>query len=196
MLRPEIGRKTGHADLDSDHHRSRDVEGDDFFVRFWGVRGSIACSGPETVRYGGNTSCLEVRCGPHLLLFDCGTGARYLAKHLAQEAPLDTHLFLTHTHFDHICGMPFFGPLFDKRNRFQVWAGHLGAGMTIKHALSELMMAPLFPVPLDIFAASISFHDFAAGETLEPRPGVRLRTAPLNHPNGAPGSRIALISRG
>jgi len=162
----------------------------DFFVRFWGVRGSIACSGPETIRYGGNTSSLEVRCGPHLLLFDCGTGARYLAKQLLQEAPLDTHLFLTHTHFDHICGMPFFGPLFDKRNRFRVHAGHLGAGMTIKHALSELMMAPLFPVPLDIFAATVTFHDFDAGENLEPYPGVRLRTVPLNHPNGATGYRI------
>ncbi|HYM33439.1 MAG TPA: MBL fold metallo-hydrolase [Candidatus Cybelea sp.] len=162
----------------------------DFSVRFWGVRGSVACPSGETMRYGGNTSALEIRCGKHLLLFDCGTGARYLGRELCKQAPLDADLFLTHTHFDHICGMPFFVPLFDKRNRFRVFAGHLGPNMTIKYALSELMMAPLFPVPLEIFAASISFQDFRAGDTLHPRPGVTLRTIPLNHPNGATGYRI------
>lgn len=163
---------------------------DEFYVRFWGVRGSIACSGPDTIRYGGNTSSVEVRCGPHLLLFDCGTGARYLGKMLGEAAPLDADLYLTHTHFDHICGLPFFGPLFDCRNRFRIHAGHLQPPMTVKGALTELMMAPLFPVPLGIFAAEISFHDFRAGEILQPHPGVTLRTARLNHPNGATGYRV------
>lgn len=162
----------------------------DFSVRFWGVRGSIACSSPSTIVYGGNTSSLEIRCGKRVLLFDCGTGARYLGRELCKDAPLDIDLFLTHTHFDHVCGLPFFVPFFDKRNKFRIHAGHLQPPLTIKHALTELMMAPLFPVPLGIFAADICFDDFHAGATLHPYPDVTIRTAPLNHPNGATGYRI------
>lgn len=96
----------------------------DFFVRFWGVRGSIACPGPDTVRYGGNTSCIEIRCGGRLLVFDAGTGLRGLGNVLAKDAPAEIELFLTHTHFDHICGLPFFGPLYREGNRIRRAAGH------------------------------------------------------------------------
>ncbi len=164
---------------------------DDFYVKFWGVRGSIACSGPETARYGGNTSSLEVRCGDHRLLFDAGTGIRYLGNELARQGPVDTDLFLTHTHFDHICGIPFFVPMFIPANTIRIWAGHLGsAGLTIKQVLQDMMITPLFPVPPEIFAANVSYNDFAAGETLTPRPGVTLRTAKLHHPDQATGYRI------
>jgi len=164
--------------------------GGDFQVRFWGVRGSIATPGPATARYGGNTSSIEVRCGKRLILLDAGTGMRYLGNILVAEAPLDTDIFFTHTHFDHVCGLPFFKPFFQPQNSFRLWAGHLGAGMTLHRVLREFMMAPLFPVPLGIFAADISFDDFHAGDTLRPHPGITIRTAPLNHPNGATGYRI------
>ena len=163
---------------------------DDFFVRFWGVRGSIACSDSGTGRYGGNTSCLEIRCGGQLFIFDAGTGFRYLGNAILDEAPLDADLFLTHTHFDHVVGLPFFRPAFNPKNAFHIWAGHLLPDHTVQYVLRQMMIAPLFPVPVDIFMAKVSFHDFHAGETLEPRPGVRLRTAPLHHPNGATGYRI------
>lgn len=163
---------------------------DAFFVRFWGVRGSIACSGRDTIEYGGNTASIEVRCGAHRLLFDCGTGARYLGNVLAAEGAQDIDLLLSHTHFDHVCGLPFFMPLFDARNRVRLFAGHLEPPWTLKKALTEMMMAPLFPVPLGIFAAKIEFVDFRAGDTLTPRPGITVRTAPLNHPNGATGYRV------
>lgn len=162
----------------------------DFSVRFWGVRGSIACSGPETARYGGNTSSLEVRCGDRLLLFDAGSGIRYLGNRLATEAPLDADLFLTHTHFDHVCGLPFFKPLFQPQNRFRVWAGHLGGRMTLKGVLCGFMMSPLFPVPPEVFRADMAYLDFKAGEALAAQGGVALRTAPLNHPDGATGYRV------
>ena len=163
--------------------------GTDFSVRFWGVRGSIACSGPQTARYGGNTSSLEVRCGGRRLLFDAGSGIRYLGNHLVAEAPLDADLFFTHTHFDHVCGLPFFKPLFQPQNRFRIWAGHLGGRMTLRNVLCEFMMSPLFPVPPEVFRAETAYNDFAAGDTLQAGPAV-LRTAALNHPDGATGYRI------
>jgi phosphoribosyl 1,2-cyclic phosphodiesterase len=163
---------------------------DAFFARFWGVRGSIACSGRDTIRYGGNTSSVEIGCGKTRLLFDCGTGIRYLGNALMDEDALDLDVFLSHTHFDHICGLPFFMPLYDAKNRVRLFAGHLDPPWTLKKALTEMMTAPLFPVPLDIFEAKIEFVDFRAGETLRPRPGIAIRTAPLNHPNGATGYRV------
>jgi phosphoribosyl 1,2-cyclic phosphodiesterase len=161
-----------------------------FSVRFWGVRGSIACSGPRTVRYGGNTSSLEVRCGDRVLLFDAGTGFRYLGHALAKAGPLDADLFLTHTHFDHVAGLPFFKPFFQPENRFRLWAGHLGEGMTLRRVLGEFMMSPLFPVPPQVFRARMEYREFKAGETLTPAPGIAVRTSALNHPDGATGYRI------
>lgn len=167
-----------------------------FSVTFWGVRGSIACPEPEMQRYGGNTSCLEVRCGEALLIFDAGTGLRPLGRKLAKEGRLDADLFLTHTHFDHVSGLPFFGPAFLPTNRFRFWAGHLGAqGLELCDVLCQMMMPPLFPVPIEIFKADIAYKDFVAGETLAPKPGVTLKTAALNHPNGATGYRIEFAGK-
>jgi phosphoribosyl 1,2-cyclic phosphodiesterase len=165
-----------------------------FTVRFWGVRGSIACSGPRTVRYGGNTSSLEVRCGDQLLLFDAGTGIRYLGKTL-NNARIDGDIYFTHTHFDHVCGLPFFRPLFEPQNHFRLWAGHLRGALTLKRVLAEFMMSPLFPVPPEVFKATLEYRDFNAGETLNPGPGINVRTAPLNHPDGSTGYRVEFDGR-
>jgi phosphoribosyl 1,2-cyclic phosphodiesterase len=170
-----------------------------FSVKFWGVRGSIACSGPRTARYGGNTSSIEVRCGERVLLFDAGTGFRYLGHALANEGPashpLDADLFLTHTHFDHVAGLPFFKPFFQPENRFRLWAGHLGERMTLRRVLGEFMMSPLFPVPPQVFRARMEYREFRAGETLKPAPDVAVRTTALNHPDGATGYRVDYAGR-
>ena len=160
-----------------------------FSVKFWGVRGSIACSGPRTARYGGNTSSIEVRCDERMLLFDAGTGLRYLGNALGART-IDADLFLTHTHFDHVCGLPFFRPFFQPHNRFRLWAGHLGEGMTLRRVLGEFMMSPLFPVPPQVFRARMEYREFKAGETLNPAAGITLRTTALNHPDGATGYRV------
>ena len=162
----------------------------DFFARIWGVRGSIACPGPDTTVYGGNTPCVEVRCGEHLLIFDAGTGLRALGQSIANSGITDADLFLSHTHMDHIAGFPFFTYAFKPGNTLRVWSGHLEAGLTTEGVLRQFMTAPLFPVPVDIFAAKVIYHDFRAGVTMEPKPGVILRTAPLNHPQNATGYRI------
>ena len=164
---------------------------EDFFVRFRGVRGTVACPGSDYARYGGNTSCLEVRCGGHLFILDAGTGIRALGAELDAAGPVDTDILLTHTHIDHIAGMPFFAPLFKPGNRLRIHAGHLAdGGIRLRDVFARLIEAPIFPVPLEAVGAEISFEEFRAGDSLRLREGVAIRTAPLNHPNGATGYRI------
>jgi len=162
-------------------------------VRFWGVRGSVACPGERCARYGGNTSCVEVRVGDRLFVFDAGTGLRDLGLSLG-DGPIDADLFLTHTHMDHIAGIPFFQPFFGPQNRFRLWSGHLDSD-NIHGVVRSFMAAPLFPVPPDIFNATLEWNDFHAGATLHPREGIVVRTAPLNHPNGATGYRLEAEGR-
>jgi phosphoribosyl 1,2-cyclic phosphodiesterase len=172
------------------------VTTDRLSVTFWGVRGSIACPGPATAGYGGNTACLEIRAADKLLIFDAGTGLKPFGTALAKAGSgLDVDWFFTHTHFDHIQGIPFFSPLYDRRNRFRLRAGHLMPEMNLKQVLSEMMSAPLFPIPIGIFAAEIEFADFRAGETHDLGGGVAVKTAPLNHPNRATGYRVEVAGK-
>jgi len=124
-----------------------------------------------------------------MLIFDAGTGLRYLGNELAKHGPVNTYIFLTHTHFDHICGMPYFGPLVIPANKIRIWAGHLGpAKLTIRQVLEDMMITPLFSVPPKIFGSDVSYNDFSAGETLTPGPGITLLTTELNHPDNASNS--------
>jgi len=165
-------------------------------VRFWGVRGSIACPGPETARYGGQTSCVEVRCGNRILIFDGGTGVRLLGDALMQQ-PDATQLdiFLSHFHIDHVNGLPFFAPLYSKDHSVRIWAGNLKPALGVEEAMRKLMGFPLFPIEVDAFQAKVEFRDFRSGDTLHPHSDVTLRTARLNHPGGACGYRIEFAGR-
>lgn len=162
----------------------------EFWIRFWGVRGSIPCPGPETKIYGGNTACIEVRCGEHLFILDGGSGMRTLGQQLMNAEMFNADIFYTHTHLDHVIGFPFFVPFFNPKNKFRLWAGHLLPSYTLRGVLEMMLTAPLFPVPLDIVQAELTFKDFPAGQTLEPRAGVIVRTCRLNHPNNATGYRF------
>lgn len=160
-------------------------------VQFWGVRGSIACPGPDYAKYGGNTSCVEIRCGETLIILDAGTGLRLLGKKLVKSSgPLTGHVLLSHTHYDHLEGLPFFEPFYVTDNQFTLYAGHLNPPATIQAVVAEMMREPLFPVPLDIFDAQMHYRDFTAGESFSIEGQVEVKTAPLNHPNGACGYRI------
>ncbi len=175
---------------------ARAADSDDFLIRFRGVRGTVACPGADHARYGGNTACIEVRCAGRLLILDAGTGLRTLGAELDAAGPVDTDILLTHTHIDHIAGMPFFAPLFRPGNRLRIHAGHLADGaIRLRDVFARLIEAPIFPVPLAAVGAQISFEEFRAGDRLDLYEGIAIRTAPLNHPNGATGYRIEAAGR-
>ncbi|GAB4380866.1 MAG: MBL fold metallo-hydrolase [Elainellaceae cyanobacterium] len=162
---------------------------DQFTIRFWGVRGSIACPGQSTVRYGGNTACVEMRVGGHCLIFDGGTGLRVLGQKLLSQLPIEAHIFFTHSHWDHIQGFPFFVPAFIKGNRFTIYGTIAPNGSTIEQRLNDQMLHPNFPVPLQIMGADLNFRDLAVGESVQVD-DIIVENALLNHPGEAVGYRI------
>jgi phosphoribosyl 1,2-cyclic phosphodiesterase len=158
--------------------------------RFWGVRGSVPTPGPRTVRYGGNTPCIEIRAGEHLLIFDGGTGLRCMGEEIVRIGkPVSAHLFLTHMHWDHIQGIPFFAPAFMPGNAFTFYGEEKG-GQTIREILERQMTDPNFPVPLSIMQSVLAFEPMTAGAKFEVAPGLVVSTAALNHPNGCLALRI------
>src|SRR6185437_6981714 len=130
-------------------------------VKFWGVRGSTPTPQAENLRYGGNTSCVEVRINGQMYIFDCGTGFRNLGKHLAQEfgpKPIYAHIFLSHCHWDHIQGIPFFAPLYSSPdNYFFFHSSSRTRGL--QRAIEEQMSDPYFPVDMSEMAAHSNLYD-------------------------------------
>jgi phosphoribosyl 1,2-cyclic phosphodiesterase len=156
-------------------------------VRFWGVRGSVPCPGAEYARYGGNTSCVSVEAGGHLFIFDAGTGLRPLGQYVQEHQIHDLTLLFSHTHFDHISGLPFFTPAYDAAYTISLYAGHLQ--QPLKEVLKTAMGAPFFPISPSTFKARLQYTDFTPGIPIE-KGTVTIRTTPLNHPDGAIGYRL------
>jgi phosphoribosyl 1,2-cyclic phosphodiesterase len=156
-------------------------------ITFWGVRGSIPTPGPDTVEIGGNTSCVEVRAGKALLVFDGGTGLRLLGKKLMKEVPITAHIFFSHVHWDHIQGFPFFDPAFAKGNTIHLYGGN-NVSRTLEETLAGQMDHPSFPVHLTDMGAKMTFNDLHEGQELEIDDGAggkaKIRTGRGNHPNG------------
>ena len=165
-----------------------------FTIRFWGVRGSIATPGPDTVKYGGNTACTEVRCGEQLLILDAGTGIRQLGLSLLQEykqKPINGHLFIGHTHWDHIQGFPFFTPAFIPGNEFTIYSLH-GAEKPLEKVFRGLMDNDYFPVPLTEMKANLEFRELESAVNLGE---IQVSYMFLNHPGLAIGFRISYAGR-
>lgn len=159
-------------------------------LRFWGTRGSIAKPGPSTVHYGGNTACIEVRTADGtLIVLDCGTGAHGLGQALqaSSAGPVRGHLLITHTHWDHIQGFPFFAPLFVPGNTWDIYAPG-GLGPRLEETLAGQMESTYFPVTLDQLGATVRYHDLSEG--VFSLAGVRVTARYLNHPALTLGYRL------
>lgn len=161
-----------------------------FIVRFWGVRGSIPTPGPDTVRYGGNTTCIEVRCGDQIIVIDTGTGARRLGDQLLADVYGDLHLslFYSHLHMDHIQGFPFFSPIYEPTTKVDIYSGP-PAESTTRGVLTTQMADPSFPVPLSHLRSTLNFQDIVRGDTVKIG-AVEVQTCELNHPGRAMAIRV------
>jgi phosphoribosyl 1,2-cyclic phosphodiesterase len=164
-----------------------------FKVRFWGVRGSIATPGPATAEVGGNTSCVEVECGEERLVLDAGTGLRGLGDELVRRGDARVSLLLSHLHWDHIQGLPFFVPLYLPHTELDVYGPGWGDG-GLAGALGRQMSAPGFPVELDDVPARLSLRELRHGSRFTVG-DVAIRSARLNHPGGVLGYRIEFGGR-
>ena len=153
-------------------------------ITFWGVRGSCPVPGPSTVRYGGNTACLEVRADDGtLIILDAGTGIRALGKSLMQEAlgegKGEAVVLLSHTHHDHIYGLPYFDPLYVPGNRISLY-GPYTPDKSLRDLVADWMAGPYHPAPLHSLQADTEFHNLDGGGVVEVG-GVTIRAARVNH---------------
>ena len=159
-------------------------------IKFWGTRGSIAVPGRETLRYGGNTTCIELRADGELIVLDAGSGIRPLGVALNQEfqeRPINLSLLITHAHWDHIQGFPFFKPAYDPKNEIRI-LGFDGAGATFREIITEPMRSPFFPIRMRELSAETEITKliemkFSLGK-------VNVHAAFVNHPGVCAGYRI------
>jgi phosphoribosyl 1,2-cyclic phosphodiesterase len=162
-----------------------------FTLRFWGTRGSIPSPGIATARYGGNTPCVELRtAGGWLVILDAGTGIRELGRSLMERANgkgVDGDIFLTHAHWDHIQGIPFFAPLFHRGNHFTIW-GSRSLQTSIDRVVRDQMSPVVFPVTFEELQARIDFQELA--EERRAGCGYEVSAMAVRHPGGALGYRF------
>ena len=159
-------------------------------IKLWGTRGSIAVPGPETLRYGGNTTCIELRADGELIVLDAGSGIRPLGvalKQEFQERPINLSLLITHAHWDHIQGFPFFKPAYGPKNEIRI-LGFDGAGATFREIMTEPMRSPFFPISMRELSAEteitkLTEMKFSLGK-------VDVHAAFVNHPGVCAGYRL------
>ncbi|MBX3232294.1 MAG: MBL fold metallo-hydrolase [Labilithrix sp.] len=157
-------------------------------IRFWGVRGSIASPGQDTAAVGGNTSCVEVTCGETRIVLDAGTGLRSLGNTLVGKGPLAINLLLSHYHWDHIQGLPFFVPVYMRDTQLTIIGGSNGV-MSVRETLERQMSAPNFPVRFDELGARIGTRELEPAEVFDVGEAT-VRVAKGNHPGGVVAYRI------
>ncbi|MFH1672997.1 MAG: MBL fold metallo-hydrolase [Pseudomonadota bacterium] len=154
-------------------------------IKFWGVRGSIPCPGPHTMKYGGNTACLELRFEDRLIIVDAGSGIRDLGNHMMShdlpKGPMKTEIFLTHTHWDHIMGFPFFTPIYIPGTKLKVYGPVTYEDDTLKDIVGGQLAYRYFPVRQTELAAEIKYMDLKEGH-FDLGDGIMVAAKYLNHP--------------
>jgi len=163
------------------------------FLKFWGVRGSIPTPGPTTIRYGGNTSCLEIRDKQHLFILDAGSGIRDLGNELLKEQTSITgHIFISHMHWDHIQGIPFFAPAFIPGNRFTFY-GAEDVDKNLQKIISGQMDPSYFPIELNDMGAKLTFSALHEGRF--EIDSISVETIFVNHPGNALGYKFHIHNK-
>ncbi|NEO29175.1 MAG: MBL fold metallo-hydrolase [Symploca sp. SIO3C6] len=165
-----------------------------FIVQFWGVRSQISAPGNSTIRYGGNTSCIEMRVGKQLLIFDGGSGLRLLGNNLLKQMPIKANIFFSHCYWDSIQGFPFFTPAFIAGNCFHIYGAATAEGESIEYCLNRQMLAPNFPVPLKIMQSELRFHKLISGNKIF-IDDVTVETLSLNCKQSSMGYRVTWQGR-
>jgi len=164
-------------------------------VRFWGTRGSLPAPGQATVRAGGNTSCVQVQAGDTCVVFDAGSGLRELGRALGASGPVRVHLLVSHYHWDHIMGLPFFEPLYRPDTELH-FVGEPREGRGIEQLLKGQMVHPYFPVSMpEGVQAQCRHTDLRAGEGLSLPGGVSVQTTRLFHPGDSMAYRLEFEGR-
>jgi phosphoribosyl 1,2-cyclic phosphodiesterase len=166
-----------------------------FLVRIWGARGSMPAPAAENCAFGSDTCCVEMRCGPRVLIFDAGSGAAGLGLRLLGEGITDFDLFFSHCHLDHIIGLPFVKPFYDPAVTARIYAGHFEDATTCRQMIERFMSPPFFPVTPKQFHAAVELRDFRPPDKLSPHSGISISTVRLNHPNGCVGYRVDFAGR-
>jgi phosphoribosyl 1,2-cyclic phosphodiesterase len=158
-------------------------------AKIWGCRGSLAAPGPETVRYGGNTSCIELRLDDDtLVILDAGTGIRQLGLTLLEELPRTIHIFLTHLHLDHLEGLGFFSPLWSSNVDLHIW-GPPSPLRSLDRRIARYLSPPLFPIHLQDIPSHPTFHDIPDEDWK--LGGALIRARPVSHRGPTVGYRIS-----
>ena len=163
-------------------------------VKFWGVRGSIPVPGPKTLKYGGNTSCVELHCDEKTIILDCGSGIRALGLDINERDVVkengnkELYIFFSHVHWDHIQGFPFFRPAFDPEFEINLYSS-LHSNVDIESALRGQMVAPYFPIRLSDMPARMNFKEIKSGEDVQ-IDKIVVKSVSLDHPGGSLGYKI------
>tara|TARA_A100001015_G_C14844746_1_gene653974 strand:- start:165 stop:980 length:816 start_codon:yes stop_codon:yes gene_type:complete len=159
-------------------------------INFWGVRGSLPTPGANYNKYGGNTSCVELQVNGKTIIFDMGSGIKYLGNYLTKNSIKNFTILISHFHYDHTCGLPFFGPAYDPNTKFTVYSGILPTRHNTLNVLDSQISSPSFPITINDFNAKIKYKDFKVGKEFLLDKDVSINTICLNHPDGAVGYRV------
>ena len=158
---------------------------------FWGVRGSIPTPGLEFSKFGGNTSCVELIIEDKVIIFDMGSGLKKLGDSLVERNIKNFDILVSHFHFDHTCGLPFFKPAYDPKCSFSIMAGKMLTRQDVQGVLNAQITSPSFPITVSDFNANVKYVDFEIGEPIYLKDKkIKISTINLNHPDGAVGYRV------
>jgi phosphoribosyl 1,2-cyclic phosphodiesterase len=163
----------------------------EFSIKFWGTRGSLATPDIKCGKAGGNTVCIEIECAGHAIICDAGTGIRLLGgKIIAENKYNKLHMLLSHAHYDHIEGIPFFAPLFSDKFSVDIWCGKLDGAQDTRSAVSGFMRRPYFPVGPEVFVAKTEYFGVEENQSFDITPDIHVETIPLIHPGGATAYKL------